>query len=399
MTDEVTPAAEPSLRLEWIDPKDLKDNPENWRTHPSEQTTALKDVIDQVGWAGALLYNETTGHIIDGHARKKVSSGPVPVLIGSWTPEQERLILATLDPLAAMATADNQALGELLAGVETESDAVKSLLENLAKDHGIDLFQENLEPTEDAGAELDRAAELQEKWHVERGQLWVIGNHRLLCGDSTVQADVELVMDAEMANAVLTDPPYGIDQPGVPHDTPEEHRELMKGAVAQLPIENGVVVAFQSTRTFPTWLDAMREAGFKFERILTLYKEAQCTYPWRGWILKSESILISSIGNPRWQDVKPYAHDTYKVAEVSGESVPEHCWHGSIKPVAVVRDIMNRICTAGDLVYDPFLGSGTTMVAAEQLGRRCFGIEIEPKYCSVILERMEKLGCECSHTP
>src|SRR5260370_23230818 len=77
------------LRLEWLAAKTLSDNPANWRRHPGKQLTALKDVLAEVGWAGALLYNERTKRLIDGHARKKVSSGKVPVLVGSWSEEQE----------------------------------------------------------------------------------------------------------------------------------------------------------------------------------------------------------------------------------------------------------------------------------------------------------------------
>lgn len=110
-------------------------NPVNWRRHPKAQKDALEAVIGEVGWAGALLYNEATGRLIDGHLRREIShDGPVPVLIGSWTEEQERLILATLDPIAALAEAESDALDALLKTVETESEAVRALLARLAAD-------------------------------------------------------------------------------------------------------------------------------------------------------------------------------------------------------------------------------------------------------------------------
>jgi hypothetical protein len=100
----------PALRLEWRDPAELAENPRNWRRHPDAQLAVLSGVLAEVGWAGACLYNERTGRLIDGHARRKVAleqgSAKVPVLVGDWSEEQERKILATLDPLAAMATAD-----------------------------------------------------------------------------------------------------------------------------------------------------------------------------------------------------------------------------------------------------------------------------------------------------
>jgi hypothetical protein len=124
------------LRLEWRDPDDLAENPRNWRRHPQAQTAALKDVIAEVGWAGALLYNERTGRLIDGHARKKVvaKGEMVPVLIGDWSDADEAKILATLDPLAAMAERDEAALAALVASVETDSEALAEMLTGPAFD-------------------------------------------------------------------------------------------------------------------------------------------------------------------------------------------------------------------------------------------------------------------------
>lgn len=110
----------PALRLEWRTPDELEDNPLNWRRHPEEQMTGLSQVLDKVGWAGAVLYNERTGHILDGHARKRLTlqrGGKVPVLIGDWDEEQEKVILATLDPLAAMAGTDSAALNSLIESI------------------------------------------------------------------------------------------------------------------------------------------------------------------------------------------------------------------------------------------------------------------------------------------
>src|ERR1700687_3688574 len=98
------------LRLEYRDASELADNPANWRKHPAKQINALRDVLDEVGWAGVVLYHEKTKHLIDAHARKGISKGKIPVLIGSWTEDQERKILATLDPIGALATADTDNL-------------------------------------------------------------------------------------------------------------------------------------------------------------------------------------------------------------------------------------------------------------------------------------------------
>ncbi len=111
----------PPLRLEWVDAGALEsaEHPKNWKRHPGEQLDSIGGLIDQVGWAGALLLNERTGRLLDGHARRRLAagrSGPVPVLVGDWTEEQESLILAYLDPTGWTAISDRKKLNELLAG-------------------------------------------------------------------------------------------------------------------------------------------------------------------------------------------------------------------------------------------------------------------------------------------
>ena len=124
---------QPALRLEWRTPQELVENPRNWRTHPAGQTKALQGVMQEVGWAGALLYNEASGKMLDGHARKKITrpGEKVPVLIGSWTEAQEKLILATLDPIGALAQKDSAALVNLMESMEAESEALDRVIDEL----------------------------------------------------------------------------------------------------------------------------------------------------------------------------------------------------------------------------------------------------------------------------
>jgi hypothetical protein len=242
------------------------------------------------------------------------------------------------------------------------------------------------EPEPDPGAQIDKAEELREKWGVDLGQLWQLGEHRLICGDCTDAAVVGMVMQGEKAGAVVTDPPYGINREGIENDDPEGLRALFDGCLAVMPIENAVVIAFQSPRLFPDWLDALREAGHKFERMLWMYKPNDETFPWRGWILKSESILVSTFGTGVWREMKPYAHDCYSPVTIGKELSGD--WgkaHASVKPVLVVEDLINRV--GGDMVYEPFLGSGTTLIACERLGRKCRAVEISPAYCAVAIQR------------
>lgn len=237
----------------------------------------------------------------------------------------------------------------------------------------------------DAEPEIDRAAELQEKWQTATGQLWAIGEHRLLCGDSTVREDVERVMGGEKAGACVTDSPYGINREGIENDDPEGLRALFDGVLSAMPIDNGVIINFQSPRLFPVWLDAVRAAGHKFERMLWMYKPSDVTFPWQGWLLTSEAILVSTIGKGEFLRVDPFAHDCYSPTTIGKELDKNSGWHASVKPIKVVNDLVARV---GGVVFEPFAGSGTTLVACQNLSRQCRSIEISPAYCAVILERM-----------
>jgi len=176
MAKSKPPSDRRPLRLEWRTPAELAENPKNWRRHPATQRAALADVMAEVGWAGACLFNERTGRLIDGHLRQMIAQEQgcekIPVLIGSWDEATEAKILATLDPIGALAEADSAQLEALLRDVSTESEPLQHLLAELALDAGI--APPPVDAAPDPGPQLDRAAELQEKWQTAPGQLWLI---------------------------------------------------------------------------------------------------------------------------------------------------------------------------------------------------------------------------------
>lgn len=139
--DSSTGARLGALTLEWVDPSTLTPNPRNWRRHPTTQRDALAGVLDDVGWAGAALFNRRTGRLIDGHLRLDVAlqrgDDAMPVLVGEWDDAQEAEILATLDPIAALADTDGAALTDLLRDVSTGSAAVMDVLGRLADDAAL----------------------------------------------------------------------------------------------------------------------------------------------------------------------------------------------------------------------------------------------------------------------
>jgi hypothetical protein len=306
-----------------------------------------------------------------------------------WSEAKRRAYVIADNKLALNAGWDEELLALELSALRLDDfDLELTGFDQGEIDQLLDGFDPEGQATEgDTEPQIDRAEELRVQWGVETGQIWQLGEHRLLCGDSTKPEDVARVMGGEKATFVLTDPPYGQNQKGVPGDEPENHARLMASVIAELPISDGVVVAFQSPRTFHAWTDAARSSGFYFERMLWMYKAAQCTFPWRGWILTSESIPVCSIGNAQWQDVHPFSHDCYYLSEVSGELAEDSGWHGSVKPMSVVTDLMSRISEPGAVGFEPFSGSGTTLIACENLNRRCRAIEISPGYVAVALQR------------
>lgn len=177
-------------------PDQLLAHPRQWRIHPGAQQSALEGVLSQVGWVQRVIVSQRTGHVLDGHLRVMLAlrrgEPTVPVVYVDVDEAEEDLILATIDPLSAMASADEQKLGELLAGVQTGDEAIKRMLAELAEEVGVEGYGRT--PPDDPGAQMDKAEELQKKWGVKSGDLWGLGKgtrcpkcgrwHDLLEGDT-----------------------------------------------------------------------------------------------------------------------------------------------------------------------------------------------------------------------
>jgi len=166
------------LRLEWRNRASSKTIPKTGGSIPTDQLLALRDIIAEVGWAGALLYNERTGRLIDGHARKKIArkGEKLPVLVGSWTEEEERKILLTLDPIGSMAAADRTALDELIRFCQIREFSARHCVRAASRRAG--LAKHRTSRTEGACGQLERADELKKSGALRRVTLGA-GNHRI----------------------------------------------------------------------------------------------------------------------------------------------------------------------------------------------------------------------------
>ena len=187
----------------------------NFRLHPAGQSQALAASLDNVGWVQQVVVNTTTGNLLDGHLRVELArergEAELPCLFVELSADEERLVLASLDPIAAMASADRAKLTELLASIQNEDEGVRALLESIARQERLEL------PALSGPVDPDSIPETPEKPLSQPGDLWLLGAHRLLCGDSTNPEDAGRLMAGERAVGMFTDPPYLVDYDGGNH--------------------------------------------------------------------------------------------------------------------------------------------------------------------------------------
>jgi len=360
----------------------------NPRQITNKQAKDLKASLAKFGIADPLIIN-TDNMIIGGHQRKKI----LETLLGYDPDYQIDVRVPDRELSIDEARELNVRLNKNVADWDFDILANNFELDDLL-DWGFDKQELDLDlwagdVPEDVEPQIDKAEELREKWQVQTGQLWQLGAHRLICGDCTDKAVVDRVMGGEVAGAVVTDPPYGINREGIENDDPEGLQALFDGCLAVMPIENAVVIAFQSPRLFPVWLDAIRDRGQEFGRALWLYRTGQNAFPWHGWYMRGDCIIVSVAGHPTWADWPQAVSDCYEVnindhETVKATAVGGVSGHSTIKPFDVVSNLVEH--TTG-IVYEPFSGSGTTIIACERLGRKCRAVEISPAYVAVSIQR------------
>jgi DNA modification methylase len=395
-----------------VQAKDLVPNPKNWRRHPKAQVEALRGLLTEIGYADALLVRELADGrlmLIDGHLRAATTPDAlVPVLVLDVTEAEADKLLATLDPLAAMAESDSERIKELLATVSTDSEAIQELLKRTAGERVWEL----LHPRELKEVEVapEKADELRQKWGSKSGQIWQIDPHRIVCGDSTDPAIVGQLWsdDSPFARIVLTDPPYGVSygektnwtnrHGGGPNRRPIENdslgpAELQKLFAAALNLARkysfpgGAIYATVPSVFLKYFIQGLEDGGFTYRHCLVWIKQTfvlgRSDYHYRH-----EPILYGWIGNGPHYFVDDRTHDS--VFEVDRPQASD--LHPTTKPVELIARMIANSSRPGDLVYDPFGGSGSTIIAAHQLGRVGYACELDPGYIAVQLERLSMLG-------
>jgi DNA modification methylase len=446
LTERTSEMAQSRLRLEWVEAGSLSPNPRNWRRHPDGQMAALKSVLadPEIGWAGALLFNERTGRLIDGHARQKVvdEKAIVPVLIGDWSEAAERKILATLDPLANMAIADIGQLESLLKEVDLGDEVfsdLRSQLDTVLEDAQRWLTQQ------DQATEIieDEPPAPPDEAVTKPGDLIILGEHRLLCGDSGSAADVDRLLDGQPVHLCNCDPPYNVRvEPrsnnaiaaglssfpaanarrdgklkhhqgfDLARDTSKAKGTTKKMRAKDRPLANDFVSDAEFDRLLHAW----------FGNIARVLLPGRGFYIWGGYancgnyppVLKACGLYFSQaviwvkehpvltrkdfMGNHEWAFYgwreggaheffgPPNVSDVWTIKKVN----PQSMIHLTEKPTELAGRALRYSSRPGENVLDLFGGSGSTLIAAEQAQRRAFLMEMDPAYCDVIVQRWEK---------
>lgn len=362
-----------------------------------ERSNGVTDAVGTVGY----------GHI-EAHGTRW------PVRFVDWPEFKEKAAnVAANSPLIA---------GEFTAALLPMLDALKTELPELSASLRLEELRElapepELPPPADAEPQIDQAAELNKKWKVKTGDLWRIGEHRLLCGDSTKAEDVALVMggDSTKAEMVWTDPPYGVAvgdknkylntiapcnrvEENLANDTLDEGKLVIMlcaafdNAMAHTLAGGAWYVAAPAGPLHVLFGQVLKDRGIWRQTIQwvknnSTFSPMGVCYHWQaepiffGWQPGAGHRWYGGRKQTTvWQIDRPTAS-------------PEH---PTMKPVELVVRAVQNSSKNVDIIFDPFVGSGTTIVACENLKRRCRAIEIAPPYCAVVLQRMKDAFPEIS---
>ena len=369
----------------------------NSRKHSDEQVAQIAASIKEFGWTNPILIDGDNG-LIAGHGRllaaRKLGMDKVPVIeLAHLSEIQKKALIIADNKLALNSDWDNELLTiELKDLIDQDFDVTLLGFDSTEIDALINVIDGT-----DGLTDEDAVPEVPEIPKTVLGDVYILGNHKLMCGDSTSIDAVEKLMDGNKADMVFTDPPYGVDYDGG-HAT-EKRRTKLDNDDKTLMYSGALPVAYMVSKegaALYLWF-ADRFAKDVLEAL------ENCNYKIRTWIIWNKNLAqFGAIGAQYKPKHEPciYAfkkgHAPYWNGpnnEVTVWDVKRHSkneFHPTQKPVELPERAMENNSKAGDIVLDLFGGSGSTMIAAEKAGRKACLMELDPKYCDVIVKRWEE---------
>jgi DNA modification methylase len=389
---------------------DLTPDPRNARKHTPRNVSSIVDALHKVGAARSIVIDER-GVILAGNATVEAAGEAGIEKVQVVDADGETLIAVRRRGLSAKQKAELAILDNRAAELaEWNVPELKSLVQEF----DISLPDIAFDDKEFAALGQGEQPEVAEDEvptdapkRCNAGDLWVLGEHRLLCGDSTKAEDVGRVLGGRVPFIMVTDPPYGVEYDSDWRLEAGVNKPWQK--LANGKVENDDRTDWsESYKLFPGHVAYVWHAGrFAADLVLNLRASG---FEIRTQLIWRKPSLVMGRGHYHWQH-EPcwYAVRANGSAKWCGDRTQSTIWdianmhatqgevddgktnHSTQKPVECMARPIRNHGNKDDDVYDPFLGSGTTIIAAEQLGRRCFGLEISPKYCDIILQRWENL--------
>ncbi len=369
----------------------------NSRTHSESQVAQIAASIKEWGWTTPLLVDESGG-IIAGHGRllaaQKLGMKEVPVIVADgWTDHQKRAYIIADNKLALNAGWDEELLAIELADLR-DAGFDLDLIGFDGEELSVIFDDEQVGSLTDEDAVPEIVGDPVSK----SGDLWALGEHRLLCGDSTTLSDVERLMDGQLADMAFTDPPYNVDYGNSAKDKMRgKDRRIMNDALGDgfyqflydaclnlLVVTKGACYVCMSSSELHTLQKAWIDAGGKWSTFLIWAKNTftlgrsdyqrqyePILYGWKQgadhfWCGDRDQSDIWNYNKPRVNDLHP-----------------------TMKPVELVERAIKNSSKSRDIVLDLFGGSGTTLIASEKTGRQARLIELDPKFVDVIVKRWQ----------
>jgi len=375
------------MKTETVSIDSISLDPANVRRHPDRNIQTIVASLKRFGQQKPIVVTKE-GIVIAGNgtlqAARHLGWKQIEIVRTGLTGSDATAYAIADNRTAELAEWDDDALAKTLAALQIEDEA-------LALDTGFDAKDIDALLAPDEVTE-DEVPEPPTKPITKPGDLWLLGDHRLLCGDSTKAEDVERLMAGAKAGMVFTDPPYGINfQSNFREQTPQFAKIANDDAVLDVwPVlwsaMSSNAAAYVCTRwdVYHKWLDSSDQ--FDVKNCVVWYKRGGGLGDLQNaYSPNHEFIIVAHKGTAALRGKR-----LADVWEVGRDAVTSYA-HPTQKPVALPAIAVESHSDIGDVVLDLFLGSGTTLIAAEQLGRKCYGMEISPAYCDVIVKRWETL--------